>query len=536
MRFRLITKLTLITSLVLLLAMILFTFFNMRTLEKVFVEKSIEEVDNLSETLIRSTHYQMLEDDRKRVYQMIEEVGSQKGIEHIRLINKDGTIIFSTEEEEIGSLLNKNHAEACNMCHTEDSTLIHASSMNRSRFFRNARGETVLGMAKAIYNQESCSTSECHFHSPDANLLGVLDVIVSLENMRTQLTIYRNNLVVEAIILLFSLSVCLTLLTQRLVNRPVGILLSHTRALARGQWGKISGLPKDELGDLAESFNDMTGKLKVAREELQEWASTLEVRVEERTCQIKQMQSELIRSEKLASLGELVAGIAHEINNPLTGILMFSSMLARDPRLDPALRSDLETIIRETQRCGNIVRELLNFSRESVPQKSVNNVNRVMEAALMLIEHQAFFHDIQVVKELDPELPDILIDPNQLQQVFINMLVNAGQAMPHGGTLTITTGSSEEEKSLFVRIQDTGMGIDRENLEKIFDPFFTTKGHNGTGLGLSVSYGIIENHGGEIMVHSVVGEGTCFTIRLPMNAVIAEGSGSSGGSVSVSSA
>lgn len=516
LRLRLITKLTLITSLVLLLAMALFVFFNVRTLEKALLEKSIDEVDNLSETLIRTTHYQMLEDDRNRVYQMIREVGSQKGIEHIRLINKDGTIIFSTDQREIGTIMDKNRAEACNMCHKRGSTLTHASSMNRSRFFRNARGEVVLGMAKAIYNQKSCATADCHFHSPESKLLGVLDVIVSLESMRSQLTVYRNNLIVETFLLLFSLSACLTLLTQRLVNRPVRLLLGHTRALARGEWRQIDSAPRDELGELAEAFNDMTQKLKKAREELQEWAATLEAKVEERTNRIKEMQSELIRSEKLASLGELVAGIAHEINNPLTGILMFASMLARDPRLDPALKGDLETIIRETQRCGNIVRELLNFSRESLPQKSLNSVNRVMETTLALVQHQAYFHDIEVVKDLDPRVPEVLMDPGQMQQVFINMLVNASQAMPKGGTLTIRSGARPEIESIFVQIRDTGGGIDPENLERIFDPFFTTKGHNGTGLGLAVSYGIVENHGGEIEVESRVGEGTCFTIRLPM--------------------
>ncbi|MBE0596466.1 MAG: HAMP domain-containing protein [Desulfuromonadales bacterium] len=497
--------------------MLIFSFSNLGTLRQVIMEKSIDEVDNLSETLIRSTHYQMLEDDRKRVYQMIQEVGSQRGIELIRLINKDGTIIFSTREEEISKRLNKEGDRACNMCHTYVTTHTHASSMNRSRIFLNSAGEEVLGVVKAIYNQESCYTSSCHFHSADTSLLGVLDVIVSLDDMRQAVVSYRNDLLAEAIILLFSLCLGLTLLTRAMVHRPVKILLNHTRDLASGQWPQIPSYTRDEIGELSSAFNEMSQKLRIARVELEQWAGTLEIKVEERTRQIKEMQSELVRTEKLASLGELVAGIAHEINNPLAGILMFSSIMAKDPRLDPGLQDDLNTVISETQRCSRIVRELLNFSRESVPKKSLDSVNRILGVTLGLVENQAYFHNIRISRIYDPDLPDIPMDAAQLQQVFINILINASQAMPHGGELSLQTGREPAGDYVFVRIRDTGCGISRENLEKIFDPFFTTKGHQGTGLGLSVSYGIIESHGGQIEVESQLGAGTQFTIHLPVH-------------------
>lgn len=516
-RPNLITKLSLGTGLILLLAMLVFSLSNLGTLKEVIMEKTIAEVDNLSETLIRTTHYQMLEDDRKRVYEMIQEVGTQRGIELIRLINKDGTIIFSTRQQEIGQRLNKAADRACNMCHTYVTTLTHASSMNRSRVFLNPEGEEVLGMVKAIYNQESCSTSSCHFHSADTNLLGVLDVIVSLGDVRQALLSYRNDLLAETVILLVSLCLGLTLLTRSMVHRPVKILLRHTRTLARGEWPQIASPSRDEIGDLAEAFNEMSHNLRKAREELEQWAATLEHKVEERTRQIKEMQSELIRSEKLASLGELVAGIAHEINNPLAGILMFSSLISKDPRLNPALIDDLQTIISETQRCSRIVRELLNFSRESVPQKSLDSINRVLDLTLCLVENQAYFHNIRINRLYDPALPKIPMDAAQLQQVFINMMVNASQAMPQGGELTIQTGLEPDKDHVFVRIRDTGCGISQESLEKIFDPFFSTKGHQGTGLGLSVSYGIVESHGGQIEVESQVGAGTLFIVHLPMH-------------------
>ncbi len=516
-RLNLISKLTLVTSVILLLAMQGFAFFNLRSLRQMSLEKSITEVDNLSETLLRTTYYQMLEDDRRRVYQMIEEVGSQKGIELIRLINKDGEIIFSTETKEIGSVLTKENDSACRMCHTDKSTLLHASSMNRSRLFRNGSGIEVLGMVKAIYNEESCSTASCHFHPAATRLLGILDVTVCLDDMRASLKNYRNDLLLETFLLLFSLCLGLSLLTRVMVQRPVEMLLRHTRALSRGEWTRIQTPAHDEIGELAEAFNDMTDNLQKAREELESWTGTLESRVGERTRKIREMQTELIRSEKLASLGELVAGIAHEINNPLTGILMYTSMVAQDPRVPPELLADLDIVIQETHRCGHIVRDLLNFSRESLPTKAPEKLHRVLDASLALVEHQSYFHNIHICRLYDDQVPQIPMDAAQMQQVFLNLLVNASQAMPAGGDLTIATGVDRATETVFVIFRDTGCGIPPENIKKIFDPFFSTKGHEGTGLGLSVSYGIIENHGGQIEVESEPGVGTAFTVRLPLH-------------------
>lgn len=517
MRLRLITKLTIVTSTVLVLIMLAFAWFNITNLKSVFLADAIKDADYLSETLIRTTHYQMLEDDRKRVYQMIEEVGTQKDIEHIRLINKDGIINYSTEKVEIGQFLDKK-TEACNMCHLEDTPLTHASSMSRSRQFLDRDGRPVLGIAKGIYNQEACYTAPCHFHPREAKILGVLDTIVSLQGMEAQLAVYRNEVIGLTFILLLLLGFSLTLLTQKFVNQPLRQLVHFTKDLAAGNLHKrIQHAPHDEFGDLANAFNNMAQNLEQAQTELEDWGKSLEVKVEERSNELKQVQGRLIRSEKLASLGELVAGIAHEINNPLTGILMYSSMLEADPRLDPELKDDLATIVRETDRCAQIVRELLDFARESVPKKVVDSVHGVMEKTLSLVQHQSSFHNIRIHRCYDQDLPQILIDPNQIEQVFMNIVLNAGQAMPEGGTLSIATSLDPGREKVLVAISDTGIGIPQENIDKIFDPFFTTKGVKGTGLGLAVSYGIIENHGGDLVVDSRPGEGTTFTIALPLH-------------------
>ncbi|KAF0219605.1 MAG: two-component system NtrC family sensor [Geobacteraceae bacterium] len=517
MRLSLITKLTIATSLVLLTFMTVFAYVNLEALEKLLIEEAISDADKLSETIIKTTHYQMLENNQMRVYQMIQEVGTQSGIEHIRMINKNGRIIFSTKEPEIGTFLDKT-AAACNMCHAGEKPLTHASTMNRSRTFFDKDGKQVLGLAKAIYNEEGCYTSKCHFHPENFRVLGVLDIIVSLDNMRALLSSYRYKIGAMTFFMLALVWGSMTLLTQKLVNQPVKHLLRHTKLLAQGELdASVPYFSTSELGELANAFNDMTLNLKRARNELEDWGKNLETKVEERTHELKAIQAQLVRSEKLASLGELVAGIAHEINNPLTGIMVFASLARDNPKLPQDIKNDMNLITRETERCAKIVKGLLEFSKESPPQKKPSYIDDIMDLTIALVENQSSFHDINIIRDYDKEMVQILIDPHQIEQVFVNILLNASHAMPDGGDLTIKTGMESEEGYAYIKVSDTGCGISEQNLEKIFDPFFTTKENRGTGLGLSVSYGIIESHGGKIEVKSKVGSGTAFTIRLPLH-------------------
>lgn len=508
----LIAKFIFAVSLLLLAVMAPFAYLNLEATREILHEAAVSEADNISETIIKTTHYQMLENDRKRVYQMIQEAGTQHGIDHIRMITKDGQIIFSTNRAEIGTNLDKT-AAACDMCHAGARPLTEVSSMSRSRVFRNADGEEVLGITKAIYNQPICATAECHFHPPDQDILGVLDTAVSLQRVRVQTRKYTHRLTALTLAMLLAAGVSLTLLVRILVTRPIREILRHTRKVGELNLGEqLAVTTDDEIGDLARSFNAMTANLKAARDELQTWGRTLETKVEQRTRELERMQAQLIRSEKLASLGEIVAGIAHELNNPLTGVLVLASLMEKEGNLDPEVKEDLGTIVHETKRCARIVKGLLDFSRETAPQMVPADLNNVMEKSLALIGTQSIFHDVRIVRDYQDPLPPAMVDPNQIEQVFINMLLNAAQAMPAGGTLTLTTRAAGPQ--LTVAIADTGTGIPPEHQRRIFDPFFTTK-ERGTGLGLAVSYGIVENHGGRIDLESEPGKGTTFTIRLP---------------------
>jgi two-component system NtrC family sensor kinase len=225
-----------------------------------------------------------------------------------------------------------------------------------------------------------------------------------------------------------------------------------------------------------------------------------------------------MQSEKLALIGQLSANIAHELNNPLQGIITFSHLLLEDQHeLDTNCQYSLEKIVGQANRCRDIIRGLLDFSRQRPPDKSYYDVNSIVNDCVSLVEMQALFHNIHVIRELQVDLPLAVIDPSQMERVFMNLIINAAEAMEGSGELTITSRENKTSEEIEVSFNDTGPGISEENIRKIFDPFFTTKdvGH-GTGLGLAISYGLVRNHKGSILVDSVVGEGTTFTVSVPI--------------------
>ncbi len=256
----------------------------------------------------------------------------------------------------------------------------------------------------------------------------------------------------------------------------------------------------DELRELADAFNFMAVALKRRDEKVREFTTR-----------------RIMESERLAHIGQLAAGVAHEINNPLTGIVTYSHLLLERASTENGTRQSLEKIVKQADRCRDIIRGLLDFSRQRKPEKRLSNVNRVLEECVSLVEDQVLFHNIRIVQHLKPDLPQVFMDPSQIQQVFMNMILNAAEAMKGGGRLTLTTRHVPVEQMVEVEFADSGHGIKQEDLDRIFSPFFTTKevGH-GTGLGLAISYGIVKEHKGTITVESEEGQGAIFTICLPV--------------------
>jgi two-component system NtrC family sensor kinase len=519
-RLSLIQKLTTLTGTVVVLFMTLFAWINIDNLQKLLVNNTTREIENLASTIIRMTHYQMLADNRTMVYQMIDEVASHPGIKRIRMINRDGIIVHSTVPDEIGQTPNPK-ALHCIPRNNPAEPLDNPPRLEHSRFFTMPDGTQVIGVTKAVPNEDVCATAACHFHPDSDKSLGTVDIIASLDVLKSDLASYRNGIILLTLVLIVLLGASLTFFTMRLVNRPVNELLRHTERLAQGQLDcELTPASNDELGDLMRAFQLMTTNLRQARNDLEEWGRTLEEKVQERSEQLQRMQKKLVHTEKLASLGELVAGIAHEINNPLSGILIFSSLVAKDVRLDPALKTDIETISGEAQRCAGIVKGLLEFARDYQPKMIASDINQILTDSLRLVECQTVFQNVTIVRQFGTDLPEIMADQNHLKQVFINLFINAGQAMQElqqGELQIVTTAGDDPVGGVIITIADSGCGVPEEQLGKLFDPFFTTKGTGGTGLGLSVSYGIIQAHGGTITAESAPGKGTTFIIRLPQS-------------------
>lgn len=304
----------------------------------------------------------------------------------------------------------------------------------------------------------------------------------------------------------------------RQITSPLAVMVEATGKLAQGDLNHRVALDgEDEIGQLARAFNRMTEDLRAAHEDLTQWSRTLERRVEERTHELRETQGQLMRSEKLASLGKMAAGVAHEINNPLTSILLNAHLLLESLGDGDEAREALTLIADETSRAAAIVNGLLDFARMTPAQEVRTDINDIVERTVRLHEKQASVRNIRIELALDRSLPSIDVDRNKIQQVFSNLIVNARDAMPDGGTLSVTTRFTPDRSGLEIVFADTGVGIPPENIPKIYDPFFTTKSF-GTGLGLAISYGIIRQRGGTIEVESVVGQGTVFTVRIPIAA------------------
>lgn len=314
----------------------------------------------------------------------------------------------------------------------------------------------------------------------------------------------------------FVLLVILYISTASII-KPLERMVIATKEIAKGDLShKVDIRSRDEVGHLAASFNRMTENLQKANDELVEWGTTLEKKVEERTRELTEMQAHLIQSEKLASLGKLAAGIAHEINNPLGGILIYSHLLLEDAKKNTPQHENLKKIVKETARCKDIVKGLLEFARPKEPEMSPTDINDIVNRSLAIMERQAFFQNITIMKEYSP-LPRTVADGSQLQQVFMNLILNAAEAMNGSGVLSIKTSFDGKSDVIRVEFTDTGHGIMAEDMARLFEPFFTTKEvGKGTGLGLAISYGILQKHQGSISVLSEVGKGSTFTIVLPV--------------------
>jgi two-component system, NtrC family, sensor kinase len=482
--------------------------------------------ERISDVIQRSAQKSMLRNDRVALHELIQDLGGEPGMRRIRIFNKEGRIQFSTDRAELGRMVDK-QAEQCYACHSQNQPLAKLERQDRGRIFADEGGQRTLAVVRPIENQPACSNAACHAHPASVQILGVIDTHLSLEKvdeLASQQTWRIASYAGAAIVLMVIISI-LYILT--VVHRPLGALSRGAARVAKGDLHhRIEVTSNDELGDLAQEFNNMTANLEKAREQLTDWADTLQQRVHEKTEELEKTHSILIANEKMASIGKLAATVAHEVNNPLFGILTYAKLSRKDLRRAPSddaarerVDEHLGIIERESKRCGEIMRDLLAFSRQAPPQRTPIDAATLVKRALNLVRHKAELQQVEIETDVAGDLAPLDCDANQIQQALLILMVNATEAMPNGGKLTVAAGFSPRAPGVLFHVKDTGCGIPPDILAQIFEPFFTTKSNqHRTGLGLAIAKGIVERHGGTLEVHSIVGEGTLFTIFLPREA------------------
>ncbi len=505
-------------------AMALFTWVVLAAQEAFLVNRVSYGAGLLSDTIENGVHHAMLEDRRADAYRSMQQIGSEPGIERVRFFNKDGRITFSTDVREQDQFVDK-RAEACYACHAADQPLERLNVPSRARVYEYD-GHRVLGMVTPIYNEPSCSTAACHAHPPERTVLGVIDVSISLQPVDASIDELRRRTMLIALLAALTVAVLVTVFAHWKIVRPVLALLRATRRITAGDLSKpLPVATSSEIGQLQRAFEDMRQGLSTASAERDALLASLEQQVEDRTAALRKAQDSLVRSEKLSSLGRLAASVAHEINNPLAGILTYAKLLLRgyetaegeDPQRASAVKY-LTLVKRETERCSAIVRNLLDFARERPLKLGDVRLQAVLDEAVSLVGNQAKLQNVVIERDIGP-IPPVHGDFGQLRQACVNVMINACDAMKAGGTLRIVA-AERTPGAVSLTFTDTGVGIPPEYLAKVLDPFFTTK-EKGTGLGLSVVYGIVERHGGTVDLSSTVGQGTTVSVSLPTAAAAA---------------
>lgn len=498
---------------------------HMKTQERQLLDAMILGADQLSGSITSATWHAMLADQREAAYETMQTIALKQGISRIRIFNKEGRVMFSTIAGDSGQV--DKDAEACSMCHSTHQPLVKVDVPSRARIYHSPDGSRKLGIITPIYNEPSCSNADCHAHPALMNVLGVLDVSLDLAKIDEEVSWTRARVGIITGTLVILMGAFIIFFTRHFVSAPIRELVDGTRAVSAMQLDTpIVIRSSEELGELARSFDTMRIRLKEALDENNRFTQGLETKVGERTEQLKIAHQKLLHSDRLASLGQLSASVAHEINNPLSGVLNLSMLMQRilkdegvpKERVEE-FRKYLSQVVNETARVGRIVQDLLAFSRRSKPQRTMVNLNSVITTTVNLLSHKLKLMNVSAELALDNTLPQIQCDTSQMQQVLINLIMNGAEAAQSKseGKVVVRTSVHQPTNELMLEVMDNGDGIPQEHIEKIFDPFFTTKGEGkGVGLGLAVVYGIIEGHRGEIDVISKVGQGTTFAVRLPL--------------------
>jgi two-component system, NtrC family, sensor kinase len=525
---RLAVKLSLSLTVIVVLIAAVSGYISWRSQQRHMLRAMVLGADQLSKSITSATWHAMLDDHRSAAYEIMRTIAAKQGIDRIRMFNREGNLTFSTHDGERWTL-DAARTGFCASCHRWGAPPRVHTVDDRVQISTAHVGYRTLNMITPIYNEPSCSQAECHAHPASVKVLGVLDVSLRLDVLDQEEAGMKIQALITTILQILLTGTLIVLLTRRFVGLPIRELIRGTKAISAMELDKPISIPhrSQELEELESSFNIMRERLRSALGEINQFTERLETKVAERTEQLKSAHQKLMHTDRLASLGQLAASVAHEINNPVSGVLNLSMLMERIMKSgsipegrEPEFRKYLSRISTETARVGRIVSDLLAFSRRSKPQRSDADLNKLVRSTLSLVNHKLKLTDCEAELDLAPDLPPVLCDPSQMQQVILNLVMNAAEATQSkgGGKVRMITRVSATGRDVELVVEDNGEGIAPENLSKVFHPFFTTKPEGkGVGLGLAVLYGIVQAHDGEVDVKSTPGQGTIFTVTLPLS-------------------
>jgi signal transduction histidine kinase len=522
---RLSTRIALLAGFLTLGGVATLSFILIREQRSHILAEVVHSSESVAETIRLSINHDMLGNRRDGVREVMESVGGHFGIAGVRLFNKEGRISYSSRAEEVGRVVDK-RSEACVQCHSMSRPFTELDLESRSRVYDHPEHGRVLSTIAVIRNEPGCHPSGCHESPAAQSVLGVLDVTMSLDSAEARMLASTSQATLFSIGAVILITGSLLLLVRQTIRRPINRLIAATRRVAVGDYElQVPSGATDEIGFLARSFNEMIESLNTSQQ-------NLEAKVAQKADELRSARFQVVQAEKLSSVGLVAAGIAHELNSPLMAIVTFGHLVQK--KLPPASQEyeDVRMILHEADRCGAIIRTLLDFSRDQSTNHEIElcDVSTIIDRAVNILKVEMRGNGVEADVSIANDAPPIEANSVQITQVLVNLLLNAVQAMPAGGRITVRVervARSEyanvkmpppkRDWLLRIRVTDTGPGIPRENLGKIFDPFFTTKAvGQGSGLGLSVSHAIIQRHRGVILVDSDGESGTEFTVLLPV--------------------
>ncbi len=489
---------------------------NLRVLRDNLETTVIGNERRMADVIFRSTRDGMLRNDREQQIQIIHNIAAQEGVKKIRIMSKTGRIEISSDPAERGRMVNKS-ADGCIICHSSAAPLTKPAGKDTVRIYRMGN-ERVIGLVRPIENEPACANAACHAHPASQRILGVLDVVFSLREVDHALAQHESRMLAQVGLSAVVMLGFVGLLVYLLVSRPIKQLIAGVHQFAAKNLAYRFGFKRrDEVGELAAAFDDMATELELLNR-------TLEDRIRRKSKELELAQEKLIHSEKLASLGQLSAAVAHEINNPLAGIYTYAKLLEKKLAPGQPVSEWLQTIQHESRRCGGIVNNLLVFARRQHTELAPADIRTIIQRTTSVVQHKLEMSGIELAIEV-AELPAIVCDASQIQQVLTAIIINAADAITgsaqagaaggsKAGKVTVRARLAEEER-VDIAVSNNGPPIPKDVLPKIFEPFFSTKqATSGVGLGLAVAYGIVKRHGGDIQVET--GAETTFHVILPI--------------------